>query len=159
MYQKLFRICKDCDEKRICRKCKEPLPQSNFTPNEWKKATWTRTTQGNCKACITYNVEEKICSVCKRLKSESQFSGREWRKSDEDRRCLACQRRRSKPGEWECKKCKKSLPRAQFAQWLEKRTNKNRVDGMQRCNTCKDSESAVEQEMARRNVEMCSARK
>ena len=41
-------------------------------------------------------------------------------------------------GYWQCKAvdCRRILPKKEFSEWQAPRTNKNKNDGMQRCNNC-----------------------
>ena len=82
------------------------------------------------------NRETKSCSKCAAFKEEHQFSKRMWRLQAEERKCIACARKRSDIGAWTCIACKKSLPREEYSQWLGRRKNKRNQDGLQRCNVC-----------------------
>ena len=63
-YRHFRRVCKDCDEKRVCGKCGKLCSKIDFTDGEWKHAAWTQSKRGVCHKCMKYNAKVKRCSNC-----------------------------------------------------------------------------------------------
>ena len=144
------RVCKDCDEKRVCRgQCGLALSKDAFTDQEWREALLPKSTRGKCLECMERNKPEKTCKKCKKLKLVSQFSTRMKKEAEEDWVCLSCQRRRSKSNTWICIACKTSKAKSDFSLWLQPRSNKNNSNGRQRCNQCMQEDAATQRELQR----------
>ena len=144
-YQRFRRVCKDCEEKRLCRgECGRHLSKTNFTDGEWKEASKQR---GRCKDCMKRNKQPEMqeCLKCNKSKAECEFSKKAWT-HPRQRYCTECAL--TTRGQWTCIGCKDVFAKEMFAKWLAPRANKTKADGKQRCNTCMEESEKAQKEKA-----------
>ncbi len=74
------------EQKRACATCSETKQKSEYSNNQWRKASGAR-----CTECVgTASVAERQCAACGSSKGRSAFSTSQWRKGSGFSRCDAC---------------------------------------------------------------------
>ena len=148
-YQRFRRVCKDCDEKRLCRGgCGRHLSKGSFTDKEWMEAgkpdTKKSSRQGKSKDCMRRNVEKPECLKCheKKPKDELSKDALEHSKRRVRKLCASFVR----PKVQECSRCKESKAECEFTKYAWTHPNRRFCKGCAkistgqwRCIACKDS--------------------
>ena len=131
--QVVHRVCCDCTEKRVCKKCDVAKARIAYTASEWKHAT-KNSRGGNCLECVEYGNVRQCSGVCGRFLSRIAYASEKiWERSDPDRICKQCSR--GVTNVWKCIECKDKFAKCEFSAWLRGRKNQSKHP-IARCNLC-----------------------